>query len=69
MIHKTIVFEGNVKEVSEFIKQVVGDHQTINLKEYLQSDVYGVYKEGDEKFRYYYECFGDGKYTVFTASL
>lgn len=68
MIHKTIVFEGNVKEVSEFIKQVVGDHQTINLKEYFQSDVYGVYKEGDEKFRYYYECLGDGKYTVFTAS-
>ena len=68
MITKTIVFEGNVKEVSEFIQKVVGDHQTISLKEYFNSDVYGVCKEGDEKFRYYYECLGDGKYTVFTAS-
>lgn len=68
MIQKTVVFEGSVTEVAEYINKVVGPHETICLKDYFKSDVYGVYKEGDEKFRYYYECLGNGKYTIFTAS-
>ena len=53
---KVIVFEGNVTEVTQFIKEHVKEKtETISLKEYFNGDdIWGVYVPGDEKFRYYY---------------
>lgn len=64
---KVVVFEGNVVEVTEFIKKHVSEKtDTLNLKEYFNNDdVWGVYVPGEEKFRYYYQCLGKGKYCVF----
>ena len=61
-----IVFEGDVWEVSKWIEREFGDHETISLKDYFDGQsVWGVYKVGDEKFTYYYEFIGNGKYTIF----
>ena len=66
---KIIVYEGNVCEVIQWIKNKIGKHEVLNLREYFnEQDVWGVYKEGDEKFRYYYECVGKGHYTVFVVN-
>lgn len=63
---KTVVFEGDVKEVTNFIKEHVKEKtQTIGLKEHFEADVWGVYVEGENKFRYYYQCLGHGRYSVF----
>ena len=63
---KRVMFEGDVKEVTDFIKQHIKEKsETLNLKEYFQADVWGVYVEGEEKFRYYYQCLGNGRYSVF----
>lgn len=66
--NKVIVFEGNVSEVTLFIKEHIKEKtDTINLKEYFNNDdVWGVYVPGDIKFRFYYQCLGNGKYTIFT---
>lgn len=67
-IVKNIVTEGTVAEVTQFIKLHIKEQtETINLKEYFKEDVWGVYVPGDEKFRFYYQCLGQGKYTVFTT--
>ena len=63
---KVVVFEGNVGEVSTWIKQHVGDHNTVSLKDYFKDEVFGVHKAGEEKYRYYYQCLGKGRYSVFT---
>lgn len=64
---RVVVMNGDVIQVTAFIKKNVGPHETLSLKEYFQGDdVYGVYVPGDEKFRYYYQCLGNGKYSVFT---
>jgi hypothetical protein len=63
---KVVVFEGDVGEVSTWIKQHVGDHNTVSLKDYFKDEVFGVHKAGEEKYRYYYQCLGKGRYSVFT---
>ena len=66
---KVIVHEGDVYEVVKWIKDKIGKHEVLCLKEYFNGqDVYGVYLEGDEKFRYYYECIGKGNYTIFVVN-
>jgi len=67
---KIIVFEGNVTEVTQFIKEHIKEKtDSLNLKEYFNGDdVWGIYVPGDEKFRYYYQCLGNGKYTVFVIN-
>jgi len=66
---KVIVFEGDVCEVVKWIKDKLGKHEVLCLREYFDGQqVYGVYLEGDEKFRYYYECVGKGHYTVFVVN-
>lgn len=67
-IIKNIVTEGTVAEVTQFIKLHIKEQtETISLKDYFKEDVWGVYVPGDEKFRFYYQCLGQGKYTVFTT--
>jgi hypothetical protein len=63
---KVVVFEGDVGEVSTWIKKHVGDHDTVSLKDYFKDEVFGVHKAGEEKYRYYYQCLGKGRYSVFT---
>ena len=41
---KVVVFEGNVGEVSTWIKKHVGDHNTVSLKDYFKDEVFGVHK-------------------------
>lgn len=68
-ITKHIVHEGTVTDVTEFIKLHIKEKtETISLKEYFKDDVWGVYVPGDEKFRFYYQCLGKGKYVVFTTT-
>ena len=63
---KHVVFEGDVKEVTNFIKEHVKEKtQTLNLRDHFQADVWGVYVEGEQTFRYYYQCLGHGRYSVF----
>ena len=66
---KVIVFEGDVREVTDFIRKHVKEKtETLSLKEYFQSDVWGVYVQGEDKFRYYYQCLGQGRYSVFVIN-
>lgn len=67
---KVVVFEGNVVEITNFIKEHVKEKtDTLCLKEHFNGDdVWGVYVPGDEKFRYYYQCLGKGRYTVFVIN-
>jgi hypothetical protein len=64
---KVIVHEGTVTDVTRFIKDHVKEPtKTLNLRDYFQGDdVWGVYVEGEDKFRYYYQCLGKGQYTIF----
>jgi hypothetical protein len=63
---KQVVFEGDVREVTDFIRKHVKEKtETIGLKDYFEADVWGVYVEGEETFRYYYQCLGHGRYSVF----
>jgi hypothetical protein len=63
---KVVVFEGNVGEVSTWIKKHVGDHDTVSLRDYFKDEVWGVHKIGEENYRYYYQCLGKGRYSIFT---
>lgn len=67
---KVVVFEGTVVDVTKFIKEHVKEKtETLCLKEYFKGDdVWGVYVSGDEKFRYYYQGLGKGKYIVFVIN-
>ena len=67
---KVVVFEGTVTDVTQFIKQHIKEKtDSISLKEYFNGDdIWGVYVPGDEKFRYYYQCLGNGRYTVFVIN-
>ena len=66
---KQVVFEGDVREVTVFIQKHVKEKtQTLRMNEYFQADVWGVYVEGEEKFRYYYQCLGNGRYAVFVIN-
>ena len=67
---KVVVFEGTVVDVTKFIKEHVKEKtETLCLKEYFRGDdVWGVYVPGDEKFRYYYQGLGKGKYVVFVIN-
>jgi len=67
---KVVVFEGNVIDVTNFIKQHIKEKtDSISLKGYFNGDdVWGVYVPGEEKFRYYYQCLGNGKYTIFVIN-
>lgn len=66
---KQVVFEGDVKEVTDFIRKHVKEKtQTLRMNDYFQADVWGVYVEGEEKFRYYYQCLGNGRYAVFVIN-
>lgn len=67
---KVVVFEGNVAEVTDFIKKHVEvKTDTISLREYFNGDqIWGVYVPGEERFRYYYQCLGKGRYTVFVIN-
>jgi hypothetical protein len=66
---KQVVFEGDVREVTVFIQKHVKEKtQTLRMNEYFQADVWGVYVEGEEKFRYYYQCLGNGRYSVFVIN-
>jgi len=66
---KTIIFEGDVREVTDFIRKHVKEKtETISLKEHFEADVWGVYVEGEEKFRFYYQCLGHGRYSVFVIN-
>lgn len=67
---KVVVFEGNVSEVTQFIKTHVKEStNTTSLKEYFNGDdIWGVYVEGEHRFRYYYQCLGKGLYTVFVIN-
>ena len=65
---KIIVTEGTVTDVTQFIKDHIKEKtDSICLREYFNGDdVWGVFVPGDEKFRYYYQCLGKGRYCVFT---
>ena len=66
---KQVVFEGDVREVTDFIRKHVKEKtQTIGLKEHFEADVWGVYVQGEEKFRFYYQCLGHGRYAVFVIN-
>jgi len=66
---KQVVFEGDVKEVTDFIRKHVKEKtQTIGLKEHFDADVWGVYVQGEETFRFYYQCLGHGRYSVFVIN-
>lgn len=67
---KTVVFEGTVADIVVFIKKNIKEKtESLNLKEYFNGkEIWGVYVPGDEKFRYYYECLGNDKYTVFVIN-
>jgi hypothetical protein len=66
---KQVLFEGDVREVTDFIRKHVKEKtQTIGLKEHFEADVWGVYVEGEEKFRFYYQCLGHGRYSVFVIN-
>jgi len=67
---KVVLFEGSVVDVTKFIKEHVREKtETLNLKEYFNNDeVWGVYVPGEEKFRYYYQCLGKGRYSVFVIN-
>jgi len=66
---KQVVFEGDVREVTVFIQKHVKEKtQTLRMNEYFEADVWGVYVEGEEKFRYYYQCLGNGRYAVFVIN-
>jgi len=62
---KKVVFEGDVKEVSNWINKNIGNHETISLRDYFKDEVWGVYKNGEENFSYYYQCLGHGRYSIF----
>jgi hypothetical protein len=63
------VFEGNVQEVTNFIKEHVKEKtQTLNLRDHFQADVWGVHVEGEQTFRFYYQCLGHGRYSVFVIN-
>lgn len=67
---KVVVFEGTVVEATQFIKeQVKVKTETLSLREYFNGDdVWGVYVPGEEKFRYYYQSLGKGRYSVFVIN-
>jgi len=66
---KQVVFEGDVREVTEFIRKHVKEKtETVGLRDYFQADVWGVYVQGEEKFRFYYQCLGHGRYSVFVIN-
>ena len=66
---KHVVFEGDVREVTDFIRKHVKEKtQTLRMNDYFQADVWGVYVEGEDKFRYYYQCLGHGRYSVFVIN-
>jgi len=66
---KQVVFEGDVREVTDFIRKHVKEKtQTHNLHDYFQADVWGVHVEGEETFRFYYQCLGHGRYSVFVIN-
>lgn len=66
---KQVVFEGDVREATDFMKEHVKEKtKTLHLRDYFESDVWGVYVEGEEKFRYYYQCLGHGRYAVFVIN-
>jgi hypothetical protein len=66
---KHVVFEGNVQEVTNFIKEHVKEKtQTLNLRDHFQADVWGVHVEGEQTFRFYYQCLGHGRYSVFVIN-
>lgn len=63
---KVVVFEGNVLDVTQFIKKHVNEKtDSINLRDYFGEEVWGVHVPEEERFRFYYQCLGNGKYTVF----
>ena len=62
---KKVVFEGDVRDATNWIQKNVGEHDTVNLKEYFEDQVYGVHKVGEENYRYYYQCLGNGRYSIF----
>jgi len=66
---KQVVFEGDVKAVTDFMREHVKvKTKTLHLRDYFEADVWGVYVEGEEKFRYYYQCLGHGRYSVFVIN-
>lgn len=66
---KTVVFEGDVREVTDFIRKHVKERtDTVSLKDYFEADVWGVHVQGEETFRYYYQCLGHGRYSVFVIN-
>jgi signal recognition particle receptor subunit beta len=65
---RTELFKGDVAELSTYIKTTLPKHETIKLYDYFKADVYGVYAPGEDKFRFYYECLGNGVYTIFTVN-
>jgi len=68
--NKVIVFEGKVVDVVKFIDEHVKlKTESVNLKEYFNGDdVWGVFVPGETYYRFYYQCLGNGKYTVFTIN-
>ena len=62
---KIVIFEGDVKEVSNWINKNIGNHETISIRDYFKDEVWGVYKNGEENFSYYYQCLGNGRYSIF----
>lgn len=63
---KVVIFEGNVSEVTNWIQKNVGIHSTVNLKEYFEDEIYGVHKQEEDSYIYYYQCLGKGRYSIFT---
>lgn len=62
---KIVVFEGDVKEVSNWIYKNIGEHQTVSLQDHFKDEIWGVYKNGGENYEYYYQCLGYGRYSIF----
>ncbi len=63
---KAVDFEGNVHEVTTWIQKQIGEHKTVSLRDYFKDEVWGVHKVGEEKYTYYYQCLGKGRYSIFT---
>ena len=39
---KKVVFEGDVRDVTNWIQKKLGDHETVNLKEYFEDEIYYI---------------------------
>lgn len=47
---KVVVFEGDVKDVTAFIRREMPCHQTLSLRDYFKEEVWGYTRRGRKTF-------------------